>query len=112
MGDAARNEADEYAKKLRVSSPLLVTTVKPEGTLSQVAGGVSSGLHHSHSPFYIRRIRINSTDPLAKVAKDLGWNVNPEVGTAGETFEEKMQNARTLVIDFPVESGAEELKMT
>jgi ribonucleoside-triphosphate reductase len=110
MGDAARNEADEYAKKLRVSSPLLVTTVKPEGTLSQVAGGVSSGLHHSHSPYYIRRIRINSTDPLAKVAKDLGWNVNPEVGTAGETFEEKMQNARTLVIDFPVESGAERTK--
>jgi ribonucleoside-triphosphate reductase len=75
------NEADKYAKQLRTSSPLLVTTVKPEGTLSQVAGGVSSGLHHSHSPFYIRRIRINSVDPLAKVALDLGWNVNPEVGT-------------------------------
>jgi ribonucleoside-diphosphate reductase alpha chain/ribonucleoside-triphosphate reductase len=110
MSNAARTEADKYSKELRVSSPLLVTTVKPEGTLSQVAGGVSSGLHHSHSPYYIRRIRINSVDPLAKVAVDLGWNVNPEVGTQGETFEEKMKNARTLVIDFPVESGAERTK--
>nr|WP_242691300.1 ribonucleoside-triphosphate reductase, adenosylcobalamin-dependent [Cytobacillus praedii] len=110
MGDAARSEADKYAKELRISSPLLVTTVKPEGTLSQVAGGVSSGLHHSHSPYYIRRIRINSNDPLAKVALDLGWNVNPEVGTQGDTHEDRMNNARTWVIDFPVESGAERTK--
>lgn len=110
MGDAARDEADKYAKELRVSSPLLVTTVKPEGTLSQVAGGVSSGLHHSHSPYYIRRIRINSNDPLAQVAKELGWTVNPEVGTQGKTYDEQMENARTWVIDFPVESGAERTK--
>lgn len=110
LREAARSEADAYAKKMRVSSPLLVTTVKPEGTISQVAGGVSSGLHYSHSPYYIRRIRINATDPLAKAVQSIGWPVYAEVGTPGETEAERIANARTLVIEFPVKSGASKTK--
>jgi ribonucleoside-diphosphate reductase alpha chain/ribonucleoside-triphosphate reductase len=106
LGKVAREEANVYAKYLRIPAPLLVTTVKPEGTLSQVAGGVSSGLHFSHSEYFIRRVRINADDPLAKaILYHKGWNVNPENGTQGATYEEKMKNARTYVVDFPVYSG-------
>lgn len=112
----SRLEALRYAKELRVNAPLLVTTVKPEGTISQVAGGVSSGLHYSHAPYYIRRIRINSSDPLAKVVQELGWRVYAEVGTEGVidpnelAKPELIAKARTLVIDFPVASGATKTK--
>ena len=99
LSDVAHNEAVKYSHVLRIPTPLLDTTVKPEGTLSQVANGVSSGLHVSHAPYYIRRIRINAHDPLVKVAEMLGWRINPEVG---QTWE----NARTFVIDFPQKTSA------
>ena len=108
----ARDSADAYAKELRVNAPMFVTAVKPEGTLSQVAGGVSSGLHWSHSPYYKRRIRINANDPLVKVAEELNWDIHAEVGTNNFMSEEELaqpeqlEAARTKVITFPVASGA------
>lgn len=102
LAQQARQTAAQYAAKLRIQSPLLVTTVKPEGTLSLVAGGVSPGLHDAHAPHFIRRVRISADDALAKVALVHGWPIHPEVGTP----DNKLEHARTLVIDFPVRSGA------
>lgn len=77
--------------------------LKSHNTLSQVMGGVSSGLHFSHDEYYIRRIRINANDALVKVCEDLGWTIHIE---AGETEE----NCTTKVIDFPVHSPATKFK--
>jgi len=93
LRDIIHQEAKNYAGKLGVEPPLLMTTVKPEGTLSQLPT-VSSGVHHSHSPYFIRRVRINSSDPLLKVCEELGYDIKPENGQTEE-------NCRTKVISFP-----------
>jgi len=96
LKNVAIEESKKYSAQLNMKEPLLVTTVKPEGTLSLLPG-VSSGVHYSHSPYYIRRIRINSNDPLVKVCKELGYPVHYEVG-------ETKENNNTKVIEFPVKS--------
>lgn len=103
MREVAHDAMKEIASEQGTNESLLVTTVKPEGSLSQVFGGVSSGLHFPHSEYYIRRIRINADDPLCKVAEELGWSMHPEVGQTAE-------NATIKVIDFPVHSPAKKFK--
>jgi ribonucleoside-diphosphate reductase alpha chain/ribonucleoside-triphosphate reductase len=94
LREAAHTAADNYADELKMSHSTLITTVKPEGTLSQLPG-VSSGIHYSHSPYYVRRVRINSNDPLVKVCEDLKYPVFPEVGQDKDT-------CTTKVVEFPV----------
>ena len=92
----AHEEAKAYAEEIGENVPLLITTVKPEGTLSQLPT-VSSGVHYSHAPYYIRRIRVSSDDPLVKVCEELGYPVYPEVGQDWETCS-------TKVVEFPVKA--------
>lgn len=98
----ARKAADEMAAQLGGNRPLLVTTLKPEGTLSLLPT-VSSGVHYSHSPYYIRRVRITATDPLCRVCEELGYPVLPEVGQDPE-------DPTTKVLEFPVKAPAGRVK--
>lgn len=94
--EVVHNEADDLAKQLCMNKPVLYTTIKPEGTLSQLPT-VSSGIHYSHSPYYIRRIRINAEDPLVKVCEELNYPIFPEVG-------QNIETCTTKVIEFPVKA--------
>lgn len=51
-----------------------ITCVKPSGTTSCVVG-TSSGIHAWHSDYFIRRVELNSTDPLTQYF----INNNPEI---------------------------------
>ena len=102
LKEAARRAAADYARELGQQEPLLITTVKPEGTLSLLPV-VSSGVHFSHAPYFIRRIRISSDDPLVKVCEELGYPVHPEVGQDRETCV-------TKVVEFPVKAPEGRLK--
>lgn len=96
LRQTAHEAAEKIADRLGGNKPLLVTTVKPEGTLSLLPT-VSSGVHYSHAPYYIRRIRISATDPLCKVCEELGYPIFPEVGQDPE-------NPVTKVVEFPVKA--------
>lgn len=97
-----RNEAKQFSAELGINEPLLTTTIKPEGTISQLPT-VSSGVHRSHSPYYIRRVRVTYSDPMVKVAMKLGYPVFPE---AGQTWE----NCNTVVVEFPIKSPVKTTK--
>jgi len=92
MKKTVKTEASSYSKDLGIPEPLLTTCVKPEGSLSLLPG-VSAGVHYSHSPYYIRRVRISDSDPLLRVAEDLGWSIHNENG-----------NNQVKVIEFPCAS--------
>ncbi len=102
LRNAAHAEAERYADELGIPHPLLICTIKPEGTLSLLPG-VSSGLHHSHSSFFIRRIRINANDPLVKVCERLGYPVLPENGQDPAACTVK-------VVEFPQKSPVRRTK--
>ena len=102
LWETATNAAEEISKDLKDTYPLLVTTCKPEGTLSLLPG-VSAGIHYSHSPYYIRRVRISANDPLVKVAEELEYPIYPEVG-------EEEDNCKTKVIEFPVSAPVNRTK--
>ena len=102
LRQTARQAAAEIARQLGGKPPLLVTTVKPEGTLSLLPT-VSSGVHYSHAPYYIRRVRISAADPLCKVCEDLGYPVLPEVG-------QDPDDPVTKVVEFPVQAPAGRVK--
>jgi ribonucleoside-diphosphate reductase alpha chain/ribonucleoside-triphosphate reductase len=90
------DEADRYAYEMRVPRPLLVTAVKPEGTISQLPT-VSSGLHRAFAPYYIRRMSVTKTDPLNWALKELGvpWEKDG-----------REENSTREIFLFPVETGA------
>lgn len=96
LRSAANEASEDYANDIGENVPLLVTTVKPEGTLSQLPT-VSSGVHYSHSPYYVRRVRINADDPLVKVCEELDYPIFPEVG-------QELSTCSTKVIEFPVKA--------
>ncbi len=86
-----------YAKRFGINESTCITCVKPSGNLSQTVDS-SSGMHPRHAPYYIRRVRIASTDSLFKMLRDQGVPFHPEVGQSAE-------NATTYVLDFPVKAS-------
>ena len=81
----------ELSKLLGINQSVAITCVKPSGTVSQLVDS-ASGIHARHNPYYIRTIRADKKDPLAKMMKDAGFPYEPDV----------TKPEHTLVFSFPV----------
>lgn len=83
----------EYSKKLGIPQSASITCVKPSGTVSQLVDS-ASGIHARHSPYYIRTVRADKKDPLAKMMVDAGFPAEDDV----------MKPEHTYVFSFPMKA--------
>lgn len=60
---------EKYAKKIGINLAARTTCVKPEGTMSCIVGS-ASGIHARFAEHYLRRVRMNKSDALAKYLSD------------------------------------------
>ena len=81
-----------WAEQLGISPSAAITTVKPSGTVSQLVDS-ASGIHPRYSEYYIRTVRADKKDPLAKLMREQGFPVE-DCFSKPET---------TDVFSFPVE---------
>ena len=79
-----------WAEKLGISQSTAITCVKPSGTVSNLVDS-ASGIHARHSDYYIRTVRADKKDPLAKMMIDAGFYAEADV----------MRPEHTWVFSFP-----------
>jgi len=84
----------QYSEKHGWPISIKLTTVKPSGTLSLLAG-VTPGIHPGYSQYHIRRVRIKTDDVLTAMAKQAGYHVEYVRNFDGS------ENYDTSVISFP-----------
>ena len=63
--DAAKEVNAEYASMIGINKAARVTCIKPSGTTSCVLG-TASGIHAWHNDYYLRTVRFNKSEDIAK----------------------------------------------
>ncbi len=84
----------EYSQLMGFPTSIKLTTVKPSGTLSLLAG-VTPGAHPGYSQYYIRRIRMASDSQLSKMCRENGYNIEYVRNFDGT------DDHSTVVVEFP-----------
>lgn len=63
-----------YSNWLCIPRSIKITTIKPSGTVSLLAGA-TAGMHASHAKHYFRTIRLAHNSPLIKPLLDAGYRI-------------------------------------
>lgn len=93
LRDHAKEVNRVWANYLGIPPSAAITCIKPSGNVSQLTDS-SSGIHARWSPYYIRTVRADKTDPLAQMMKDMGFPVEDCV----------MSPEKTFIFSFPIKS--------
>ena len=88
-----KNENSLLAERAGIPASIRVTTVKPSGSISLLAG-VTAGVHYPVSRYAIRRMRIGIDSPLVPILKSA--NIPNELDTYSDN---------TLVFSFAIDHG-------
>lgn len=84
---------EKYARKIGINPAARATAIKPEGSASCVVGS-SSGVHDRHDEYYLRRVRMNKSDPLARYL----------INAVPELMEDDMFSQTGTIVTIPQES--------
>lgn len=84
----------DYSAKLGCPQSIKLTTCKPSGTLSILAG-VTPGCHPGIYQHFIRRIRIASDNPLIDLCKKHGYKTEYQRNFDGT------DDRNTIIVEFP-----------
>lgn len=81
---------DVYSEWLAIPKSVKVTSVKPSGSVSLLAGA-TPGMHWPENRVYIRRMRLSEFSDLVAPLKAAGYHVEPDA-----------YSPNTLVVEIPV----------
>lgn len=94
VGYARLKECDvQYSKRFCVPKSIKITSIKPSGTVSLLAGA-TPGVHFPESRFYIRRVRLAEDSELLGPLREAGFHVEPCT-----------YSASTSVVSIPIDAG-------
>lgn len=80
-----------YSDWLCIPKSIKITSIKPSGTVSLLAGA-TPGMHFPEARFYIRRVRLDRKSELIAPLEAAGYKVEPDVS----------QPDSTVVVEIPV----------
>jgi intein/homing endonuclease len=101
----AKKMDEIYSSRMGVSTSIKITTVKPSGTLSLVAGVTPACNYPYAGQYYVRRINIDNSDPILGMLSKMGYHMEPSVYTRNTTvvsfpkkYKEKMKKGSEVPV--------------
>lgn len=90
----------QYSTHHKWNPSIALTTIKPSGTISKLAGISGPGIHLPVSRYQIRRIRISKLSPLIQLVQSCGLPMEPALMIDGS-----IDLSGTQVISFYLDNG-------